>query len=362
MPTTINRLFHRLNNSRRSFSVSSAAKKKKSSSPPPAALPSTTNNRLDIPLLVLFPKCSSSLTSGSQYDPENHPKLSAHSSPILSHIFGSSNVSLNYIEDPFELCRLKRVSSGVHKYVRRRMDRVTHMDVSKVKFSDSTCSQISRCASSIVLDHNQWYAHPSGDYKVLMRLVPLNTYTQQLQEEDRQEEYRVELMVDNSWTSRDISLLCSVLLNVFRQNLKIIHVDAPIVELIIASLSIIDLDRWYAFQCFMKAVNDHQMHLAINHLPANPSSDPKDLYWPKVETLVIRSTERQSAHLARLLDYGVRSQLVMDRRKLDMLKIELTGVKTMNKDLKRNLYHFRCWAGSAGFDDRFSQHYSVNVV
>lgn len=64
----------------------------------------------------------------------------------------------------------------------------------------------------------------------------------------------------------------------------------------------------------------------------------------------------------RILDYGVRSQLVMDRRRLDVLKIILTDVDKPNRNVIRNLYHFRCWAGSAGFDDRFSQQYFVNVA
>jgi hypothetical protein len=55
----------------------------------------------------------------------------------------------------------------------------------------------------------------------------------------------------------------------------------------------------------------------------------------------------------------------MDRRKLDELRIVLTDVNDVdktNRSLNRNLYHFRCWSGSAGFDDRFKQYYSVNVI
>lgn len=54
----------------------------------------------------------------------------------------------------------------------------------------------------------------------------------------------------------------------------------------------------------------------------------------------------------------------MDRRKLNVLKIVLTDVhvNTVNRSLTKNLYQFRYWAGSAAFDDRFSQHYSVDVA
>lgn len=69
-----------------------------------------------------------------------------------------------------------------------------------------------------------------------------------------------------------------------------------------------DLDRWYAFQCFMKAVNDYQIHLAINQLEKSQQSiqiDPSELYWPNVNTLIIRTTEKDSVHLARLVDFKI---------------------------------------------------------
>ena len=63
----------------------------------------------------------------------------------------------------------------------------------------------------------------------------------------------------------------------------------------------VDLDRWYAFQCFMKAVNDYQMQLAILNLPAPDPNNPPELYWPCVEELTIRTPEKESSHLARLV-------------------------------------------------------------
>lgn len=53
---------------------------------------------------------------------------------------------------------------------------------------------------------------------------------------------------------------------------------------------------------------------------------------------------------------------MINRCKLNVLKILITDVSKMNRSLTRNLYHFRCWAGSAGFDDRFSQQLCVDVA
>lgn len=59
----------------------------------------------------------------------------------------------------------------------------------------------------------------------------------------------------------------------------------------------------------------------------------------------------------RVLDYGVRSNLVIDRRRIEQLHVQLTDVYKWNDDLLKNLYCFRCWAGSAAFGDRFRQQF-----
>uniref|UniRef100_A0A1I8A3F4 F-box domain-containing protein n=1 Tax=Steinernema glaseri TaxID=37863 RepID=A0A1I8A3F4_9BILA len=170
---------------------------------------------------------------------------------------------------------------------------------------------------------------------------------------------KVEIVVSCSWTSKDVTAVCGAM-NVFRHAVQKVTVDAPIAELIVVSLSMIDLNRWYAFQCFMKAVNDHEMHLARGQVGSNAANASE--YWPAVSQLVIRATEKDTTHLARILDYGVRSQFVINRRVLQELRVVLTDVASSNQGLQKNLYHFRCWAGSAGFDDRFSQQYGVVAI
>ncbi|KHN79117.1 hypothetical protein Tcan_14478 [Toxocara canis] len=60
----------------------------------------------------------------------------------------------------------------------------------------------------------------------------------------------------------------------------------------------------------------------------------------------------------RVLDYGVRSNFVIDRRRIEELRVQFTDVDKWNQNLSRNLYHFRCWAGSAGFGERFRQQFA----
>lgn len=51
-------------------------------------------------------------------------------------------------------------------------------------------------SSTIIVEDKVWYAHPRGDYKVLMRLVPTADNSS-----------RVEIIVDDSWTSKEYVLL-----------------------------------------------------------------------------------------------------------------------------------------------------------
>jgi hypothetical protein len=70
---------------------------------------------------------------------------------------------------------------------------------------------------------------------------------------------------------------------------------------IIASLSLIDLDRWYAFLCFLEAINDPQVHLRFPQTQINTANEKTEpsFYWPKAETLIIQTTKESSIHLAR---------------------------------------------------------------
>lgn len=68
-----------------------------------------------------------------------------------------------------------------------------------------------------------------------------------------------------------------------------------------------DLDRWYAFQCFLQAINDSQLHLRFTQPQVSyfNDKDKPSFYWPNAQVLIIRTTKEGSIHLARLIDYGV---------------------------------------------------------
>ncbi|CAJ0954849.1 unnamed protein product, partial [Mesorhabditis belari] len=172
-----------------------------------------------------------------------------------------------------------------------------------------------------------------------------------------------EIVVDEKWTSRDIECVVG-LMGVFRKTLHNVIIDAPIAELLIVSLSPLDLQRWYAFQCYMKVhnvfddVEDEEQHVIV----AGTSANPTEVYWPNVESLTVKTTRQQSPHLARILDYGVVVNHVLNRRQLSHIKVIYTDVQQNFKALARNVFPFRCWAGSAGFDHRFDQEFAGKTL
>lgn len=54
----------------------------------------------------------------------------------------------------------------------------------------------------------------------------------------------------------------------------------------------------------------------------------------------------------------MKSQCVIDRHRLTELQVQLLGCAKLSKCLNSNLYNFRCWAGTAGFDHRFSHQFA----
>jgi hypothetical protein len=148
---------------------------------------------------------------------------------------------LDYIDNPFELAHLRRVNRAVRDYVNQRFANVVEMDVRRVSFDklatensenssqSSICSSTTSSASelSVMFERQMWYLHPHK-YKILMRL----------------EANRVEILVDEHWTSKEVVtflliqfiafqviILCGAM-NVFRFNLTRISMDAPIIELV----------------------------------------------------------------------------------------------------------------------------------
>ncbi|PAV66377.1 hypothetical protein WR25_26980 [Diploscapter pachys] len=216
--------------------------------------------------------------------------------------------------------RMRIVSRAVKQHVEAKLSKVTEMDVRK----DDVEKFVGR-----------------EDWQLLQDQVAVCI-----------QKDTVKFVVDSRWTARDTVTLVGAMA-VFRKNLLSVSIDAPIAELIVVSLSVLGLNRWYAFQCYMKALDafDADVHLECDDIQSS------EVYWPQVREITVRTTPQQANHLARVLDYGVRCNLVFNRINILLFRLFVYDSQCTSKIVARHLYNFRCWAGSVGFDDRFEQQF-----
>ncbi|CAI2295792.1 unnamed protein product [Caenorhabditis sp. 36 PRJEB53466] len=218
----------------------------------------------------------------------------------------------------FEQMRLARLSKGVKRHLEEKFARIKKLELRKRDINET-------CADPAFERHGKAY--------VAIKLEPES----------------VCLVIDDAWVVADFYVFLGML-EVFREGIETVELDAPIAELIVISMSNISLERWYAFQCILKAFKEIYEDL---HLDSGFIAD-RDCFWPKCSDISIHATKAQAAHLGRILDYGVKSGYIFDRRTMDHLKLEFDDLDGMtDKAVNKQIYYFRCWTGSLGWDHRY---------
>jgi hypothetical protein len=141
---------------------------------------------------------------------------------------------IDTLENPFKLWQLRQISKEASAQITSRFSQIKQMDVRRITF-DNIELDFDYESGEVEYDNQTWYFHPAG-HNVIARFPSLMS---------------VELLVDDHWSSKDVVALHESI-SMFRLSVEQIYLDAPVVELIIASLSIIDLERFHAFLCFLK--------------------------------------------------------------------------------------------------------------
>ncbi|CAI5438891.1 unnamed protein product [Caenorhabditis angaria] len=226
----------------------------------------------------------------------------------------------------FEQMKMTRICKEMNSYLMEKWRMIKKLDIRKKDINEATSS-------------SNWHRH-SKSY-VAIQIIDDTAF----------------MVIDEQWTSGDLYVLLSMM-HLFHDWVEVVEMDAPIAELTVVSLSDITLEKWYTFQCLMKAFNNFDTDF---HLESDFISD-RQIYWPCVRELTIRTKAAQANHLARVLDYGVKSAYVVDRKLLDKLRIVFDDMEGMtNKIVNKHIYHFRCWAGSVGWDHRYETQFLGKV-
>uniref|UniRef100_A0A0K0E2M0 F-box domain-containing protein n=1 Tax=Strongyloides stercoralis TaxID=6248 RepID=A0A0K0E2M0_STRER len=298
---------------------------------------------------------------------------------------------LDYNDNIYDLVKLREVSKDFKTYIDNRLSYLHFLDVRKGNISSIIGSNYT---------YGNWYLNNSKNLALRVSRRAKVTSDKSITSVP----HSLEVIVDDEWSSTDVNRLLS-LLKFFKNFPKQLILDAPIIELIVVSFSPIDVNRWYAFQCFMKVTNNYEMRMSvingnikrppisINNLVSLSNNNKyinikeksmpcKNVFWPSVSIFTIRIFKGQEGHLLRLNDYNVKMNKFFDREILDKLKIEIIessinlpklSISSENSiyshisdnsfsnhtfpsnSLNRGIFNFRCWAGSCGFDSQFCQ-------
>lgn len=224
----------------------------------------------------------------------------------------------------FELLKLKKTNRFLREYVGNKLRKVTKMHVWVVAHPE--------------LNAKGYYKHKEAHVSVKL------------------EEDIVHIIMDDDWTGIDVLTVINVM-DVFHEWVENVEIDSVVAEIIVVSLGSLDIPSWYNFQSGLLGFQqqDEDIHMTC----ATKTRDT--IYWPKVSELTVHTDARHSNYLSRLLDYGIHSKYILDRTVIDKVRVVLEDI-TMNKVINRHIYHFRCWAGSAGFDHRYEVQYVHNGV
>ncbi|CAB3407963.1 unnamed protein product [Caenorhabditis bovis] len=218
----------------------------------------------------------------------------------------------------FEQVRLSRTNTTIYNYVQSRFRQIKKINVVKKDIDEA------------IRNNPDWSRHPR-EYVAI-----------------RFEDDTVYMLIDEQWTGRDIRALMGMM-RVFHEWIEIADIEAPIVELLVVSNSDVCMERWYTFHCTMKLFNTYDsehFHFLC------PLVGNRQVYWPQLRELTIRSEHWQTNYLSRVLDYGVKSAYIMNRQMIDNITIVMVDTKELSKLARKNLCQFRNWIGSAGWDHR----------
>uniref|UniRef100_A0AC35U4E4 F-box domain-containing protein n=1 Tax=Rhabditophanes sp. KR3021 TaxID=114890 RepID=A0AC35U4E4_9BILA len=278
-------------------------------------------------------------------------------------------------DNVFELVKWRCVSSVVKDYVDERLSHTYYLDVRKAPMPSMEHK---------AYEIGNWYTNKHDSIAIRFSRRGRDSH-------HKTTPYCLEINVNDKWSSNDVKRAISMI-TFFRKYPKKIVVDAAIAELVIVSLSTFDINRWHAYQCFMKVANNFE--IKIN--PGRPqrvssntslcsmvsvSSIHQQVFFPSIIKLTVKVNGINSNNLARIIEYGVKTTRVLNKETLEGIRIivnsdsnpvvrshsvsscdsdfsevsnqSLTDNASITKSIKKGVFNFRCWAGSCGFDATF---------
>ncbi|ETN72059.1 hypothetical protein NECAME_04530 [Necator americanus] len=199
-----------------------------------------------------------------------------------------------------DVLRWRCVSRPFRKAALRRLARYTTIHV---RVYDGLSKLHEKVSSIAHVDDLSW--HPAGC--LLLSEMSL---------------HELGIALDSRPKWRDVKILVA-LLNVFRENAIHIHMDSPIVELLVKEVNTKKINALLVFFSQNRKCDKDFTCEETTIAPVMRSQFPLGPMFPALKTFTVISNPQQLNHLSRLIHYAVAVDMIYQKKEIDLVCLQV---------------------------------------
>ncbi|KAL6723237.1 hypothetical protein Aduo_018264 [Ancylostoma duodenale] len=123
---------------------------------------------------------------------------------------------------------------------------------------------------------------------------------------------------------RDVKILVA-LLNLFRENAIHIHMDSPIVELLVKEVNTKKINALLVFFSQNRKCGTDFTCEETTIAPMTKSQLPLGPMFPALKKFTVSSNPQQLSHLSRLINYAVAVDMIYQKKEIDLVCLQVTS-------------------------------------
>ncbi|KAK6765784.1 hypothetical protein RB195_025602 [Necator americanus] len=236
-----------------------------------------------------------------------------------------------------DVLRWRCVSRPFRKAALRRLARYTTIHV---RVYDGLSKLHEKVSSIAHVDDLSW--HPAGC--LLLSEMSL---------------HELGIALDSRPKWRDVKILVA-LLNVFRENAIHIHMDSPIVELLVKEVNTKKINALLVFFSQNRKCDKDFTCEETTIAPVMRSQFPLGPMFPALKTFTVISNPQQLNHLSRLIHYAVAVDMIYQKKEIDLVCLQVVLGESWCRSKQRLFRHvnsFKQWSDASSLGMRYLQQF-----
>ncbi|KJH40239.1 hypothetical protein DICVIV_13821 [Dictyocaulus viviparus] len=209
-----------------------------------------------------------------------------------------------------------------------------------VRVYDDLCKLYGRKSSTHITDELIW--HPT----CCLLLSEMNS-----------NELGIALDSQPKW--KEVKVLI-MLLKVFRENAVHVHMDSPVVELLVKEVNTKKINALLLFfsqnrKCDMDLTCEETAIIPVikNQIPLGPM-------FPSLRQFTVTSNSQQLGHLSRLVHYAVAVDMIYQKKRMDLVCLQVVLGESWCRSkqrLFRHVHSFKKWSDASSLGVRYLQQF-----